>query len=176
MKGVFVICLEELACKRWGADVWGRALQRAGMEGDEMFVATRDVPDELAMGMFEAVCREAGIERSELAGEFGRYWIDEFAPRFYRMYYECVASVREFLLQLDEVHRQTTEFIAGADPPRFEYEWKDDDLLEMRYVSSRGLLDFAAELVASAGRHFGEPLDVTRIGEDRLRIRFSQPG
>ncbi len=34
----------------------------------------------------------------------------------------------------------------NARPPRFEYKWKDDNTLIMKYKSSRGLIDLFVRL------------------------------
>ena len=172
MKGVIVNCLEAMVRERHGIDAWERVLERAGLPRDELFLATRDVDDATVIGLFDATREIAGASAEEAADAFGDYWVNEFAPRVYPMYFDHISSAREMLLAMDRVHVQTTEIVRGSRPPRFEYRWIDDRTLEIRYRSGRGLIHLAAGLARGVGRRFDERLDVTVIGDDEMRVVF----
>jgi len=172
MKGVIVQCLEELVCRGFGTDKWREALVRAGLDEKARFIAVQDVADGEALKLVGAVCEVLGITLPQAADAFGAHWVNEFAPRIYGPFYRQAKSAREFLLNMDRVHAETTRSIANARPPRFEYEWDGDRTLFMTYRSHRKLVDFLAGLARGVGTYFKEDLRVTKVSDTKVRIDF----
>ena len=73
---------------------------------------------------------------------------------------------------MDSVHVSMTRRLKDVKPPRFEYEWRDDHTLLMHYKSHRGLLDFAVGLAKGVGSYYKEPLTVTKVNSDTVKISF----
>jgi len=65
-----------------------------------------------------------------------------------------------------------TKNIQNAHPPRFEYEWKDQKTLIMKYKSHRNLIDFLVGLIKSVGKFYKEDLKVTKLTNDKVEIVF----
>jgi hypothetical protein len=65
-----------------------------------------------------------------------------------------------------------TKSVPNASPPRFEYQWTDARTLVMIYRSERGLVDLVVGLAKGVGTYYGEPLEVTKLGPDRVQIVF----
>jgi len=172
MKGVIAKCLGDLVKEKFGKDKWGDALERSGLDRASIFLATEDVDDIAVLKVVDSVCKVLNISLIQAADAFGDYWVNAFAPKIYAPYYRGVNSAKEFLLNMDKVHVDTTETIKNARPPRFEYEWKDSKTLIMKYKSPRGLIDFMVGLVKGVGKHYNEDLKVTKFGDDRVKIVF----
>jgi hypothetical protein len=172
VKGVIAACLAELVEQRFGRDKWERTLERAGLSRASVFLATEDVDDAAVLKVVELLCAELEISLPQAADAFGEYWMTEFAPRIYGAYFRGIDNARQFLEQMDEVHRLSTERIEGARPPRFDYEWQDHNTLVMTYKSHRGLMDFAVGLIKGVGVKFGESLEVQRLSDDKVRVTF----
>lgn len=107
-----------------------------------------------------------------MADAFGDYWVNVYSQKMYRVYYELVKTAKGFLLKMDSVHVASTKCIPGANPPRFDYEWKDKKILIMKYKSQRGLIDFMVGLIKGVGKYYKEDLKVTRLGSDKVEIVF----
>jgi len=76
-------------------------------------------------------------------------------------------------LKMDSVHVATTKSIPGANPPRFEYEWKDEKtLIILKYKSRRSLVDLMVGLIKGVGKFYKEDLKVTKLGSDKVEIAF----
>ncbi len=73
---------------------------------------------------------------------------------------------------MDEVHRKVTLNIQNANPPRFDYEWKDEKTLIMTYKSKRNLIEFFIGLIKGVGKYFNEELEVRKLGGNRVEIKF----
>jgi hypothetical protein len=173
MKGTIVQCLEELISTRFGKDTWEQALNNAGLKTPVMFLPFQDVDDAVVMQVVTAVCDLLNLSLPQAADAFGEYWVMEYSQRMYPQYYytKC-KTAKEFLLKMDAVHVSMTKNLKDARPPRFEYEWKNENTLIMRYKSHRPLLDFVVGLAKGVGEFYNEKLTVTKIEPDKVQIVF----
>jgi len=115
-----------------------------------------------------------GITSQQAADAFGEYWVCNFAPKIYGIYYKEAKNGKDFLLKMDSVHERTAKSVPGAQPPRFEYQQKDDKTLVMIYKSKRGLIDILIGLIKGVGKYYKENLTVTKLGPDRVEIKFAK--
>jgi hypothetical protein len=172
MKGVIVLAIKDLITKRYGKEKWEEVLKKAGVEKEPIITVTSNVDDSTVMKVINAICSVLGISLAELGEAFGDYWVNEYSHTLYGVYYKIYLNAREFLLKMDEVHQVTTRHMIGADPPRFEYEWKDDKTLVMKYKSKRRLIDFMVGLIKGVGKFYKENLKVKKISDDKVEITF----
>ena len=174
MKGTIVKCLEELVVTQFGQDKWEKSLEGAGLSTTTVFWPMSDFDDALVMQVVESVCKTLGISLIQAADAFGDYWVNVYSQKMYPLYFTQHTTARDFLLDMNNVHVAMTRTIENASPPRFRYEWLDDDkTLIMHYQSHRGLIDFVVGLAKGVGKHYEENLQVTRTGPDRVQIVFA---
>jgi hypothetical protein len=173
MKGVIVNCLKEMMTNKFGKEKWEAALEKAGLSRSSSFLSTQDVDDDAVLKVVGAACQVLNVTLPQAADAFGEYWVCTFAPKIYRTYFAGVRSAKEFLLKMDEIHRVTTESMPNAHPPRFDYSWENERTLIMKYKSGRGLMDFAIGLIKGVGKYYHEDLQVSRQGQDSVRIVFA---
>lgn len=171
MKGSVVLGLKEMVTSRFGRDKWDIALKKAGAELKTV-LAVSDVDDAMVLRVINSLCEILNIKLPELADLFGDYWINVYTQRTYPTFYFRSKTAREFLLDVDRIHVELTKTIPNARPPRFEYEWKNDNTLIMRYKSHRGLIDIVVGLVKGVGKRYKENLRVSKLGNDRVEIIF----
>lgn len=172
MKGVIAECMARLVTDKKGKSVWEAVLREAGLDANDTFLPTDDVPDEQVVRLADATARVLGMTREQTAEAFGEYWINQYAPKIYRIYFSRFESSREFLEGMDDLHDKVTRNVPNARPPRFEYEEVDEKTLIMTYKSSRNMLEFFVGLVRGVGRHFGEDLKIFKLGGDRVKVVF----
>jgi methyl-accepting chemotaxis protein len=172
MKGIIVCCLAELVTKRFGEAVWKKCLTEAGLDSSTVLLPISNVDDSTFKKILSACGQECGLSTAQAADAFGEYWVKEYSQRLFSHYYSRSASSREFLLDMDEVHVSMTRNVQDANPPRFSYEWKDDNTLLMHYKSNRGLIDFVVGLAKGVGTFYNEPLTVTKLDAQTVKIDF----
>ncbi|MCP5108302.1 MAG: hypothetical protein GY950_33255 [bacterium] len=172
MKGVIAVCLSELVKEKFGKDKWEAALEDAGLKKSTFFLPSANLEDAVVMKVIGSVCKVLNITLMQAADAFGDYWVNTYAPKVYKAYYRGKDNAKDFLLNMDAVHKTVTERIPDAKPPRFEYEWQGDKILIMKYISQRGLIDFLLGLVKGVGKYFNEKITVTKISNDKLKIVF----
>ena len=172
MKGIIAMCLKDLIVEKFGADKWTQCLKNAGESQSVSILATSDMKDEVVLKMVQSVCETLGISLQQAADAFGEYWVCSFSQKIYPTYYIKYRNAREFLLGMDKVHVDTTNALKDSHPPRFEYEWKADRTLIMKYKSKRNLIDFAVGLAKGVGKHYKEDIKVTKLSDDKMQIVF----
>ncbi len=172
MKGVIVKCLEELAKEKFGLHKWEKVLAKAGINKNTVFLATSDIDDNCVIKLIKSLCEELNLSLPDIADLFGDYWVNIFAPKIYGIYYKDQKSAKEFLINMDSVHEETTRSMPNAHPPRFEYDWKDKNTMILSYKSKRGLIDLMIGLVKGVGKYYDEDLQINKISEDKLEIVF----
>ncbi len=171
MKGTIPKCLGEMVRAQHGPDRWTLICTEAGLARWHHFVTTEDVPDELVVGLFHMTSAVLGKSLQQVMDDFGMHWSTVYAPDIYGQYFRRASNAREMLLSMSEVHRVTTDRVAEAVPPRFEYESLEDGTLLMRYHSERGLSALMPGLIRGVGAYYGERVEVEKDG-DVMRIRF----
>jgi hypothetical protein len=178
MKGTVTACLAAMVEEKFGgASRWNEIVRDAAVAPSVvpmLTLPTADVDDGVFQALLASACKVLGCPIQQLADAFGEYWCCAYAPRQYRPIFNRIASAREMLLALDDIHVRMTAMIADARPPRFEFHWVSDDCLEIVYVSKRHLVELVVGLARGVGKYFGELLRVTRVAPDRVRIDFGQ--
>jgi len=172
MKGVIPNCLEELVKSKFGKEKWEDSLEAAGLPRNSSFLAMQDIPDADVLKVVASSCKVLNITLQQAADAFGDYWVNDYAPKIYKAYYRLSNSAKEFLLNMDNIHKIVTKNIPNARPPRFTYKWENDKTLVMSYQSTRGLIDFLVGLIKGVGKYYKEDLKVMKLGNDKVKIIF----
>ncbi len=172
MKGVIACCLRDLVVSLRGEAMWEQCLESAGVDKKTTFLPISDVPDATVMAVIQSVCKNMDLTIEQAADAFGDYWVNVYAQKMYKNYFQLHRTARDFLLAMDRVHKEMTLTMKDAHPPRFSYEWKDARTLIMTYDSQRGLIDLLVGLVKGVGRFYRERLVVTKLSPTQVRIVF----
>jgi len=174
MKGVIAYCLSELVKEKFGKDKWEEALEKAGFTKSTIWGTTVDIDDHKVLNLVDSVCKVLHISLVQAADAFGDYWVNVFAPKVYHVFYKRATSAREMLLMMNKVHQDVTKNLPNAHPPGFDYEWKDEKTLIMKYKSHRNLIDFVVGLAKGVGKYYHEDLKVRKISNTAVEIVFPQ--
>jgi len=172
MKGSIADCMSKMIIQLKGKEQWEKILETAGLPKTISFLASQDVDDAAVLKVVGAACKVLGKTTAEIADAFGLYWVRYYAPKIYSNYYKNITSPKEFLLNMDSVHKKVTETIPNAHPPRFTYEQPNENTLIMNYQSNRGLIDFLIGLIKGVGIYFNHPVQVTKLSENKVKVVF----
>lgn len=160
MKGVINKGIRELVEVKFGAEAWEKVKKLAKCE-EPFFSANEDYPDQMTLDLASAASEVSGLPLETVLVEFGKFWVlntgAESYPTFFRL---AGKTAREFLLNMDKVHKQVTKNILNAKPPRFEYEELPDGRLLIHYRSKRRLCAVLRGLILGVGVYFDEELQV----------------
>ena len=79
-----------------------------------------DYPDESTFALVEAVSHYSGLSEETVLVEFGKYWVNNTGKECYPSLYSLAGgNARQFLLNMNKIHRQVTRNIHNAKPPTF---------------------------------------------------------
>ncbi len=172
MKGIIVNCLKNLVIEKFGDDKWEEILEASGLDTTLAIQPMENIDDNTVISVLDSTCKVLDITFEQAVDAFGEYWVNVFAPKVYQVYYKDLTSAKDYILKMDEIHKKTTREIEGAEPPRFEYSWKGDKNLIMKYKSKRGLTDLAVSLLKGVGIYFKEDIKVRKISDDEIEVIF----
>ncbi|MCK4545540.1 heme NO-binding domain-containing protein [candidate division WOR-3 bacterium] len=172
MKGVITIALREMIMEKYGKEKWEAILKKADLDTSFIMLPISNIDDEIVLKIVNSVCEILNISLVQAADAFGEYWVAVYAQKLYHSFFINVKTAKEFLLKMDSVHVTTTKNMPDAHPPRFEYEWKDDKTLIMKYKSERNLIDIFVGLIKGVGKYYKEDLKVTKLEDNKVEIIF----
>lgn len=174
MKGTVHKCIEKLVIESFGLDKWEECLESVGLDEDHVFMMSDDVDEATTMKMLGNMPEILEISFQQLLDAFGEYWACKYTPAIYSAYFEGITSSRELLVNLDRIHGEVTENMDNARPPRFTYEWIDEDTLQMKYQSERGLVDLFISIAKGMNKYFNEDNQITKLDDTTVEIAFEK--
>ncbi len=172
MKGVIINCIQEMVNDKFGRNKWPEILERAGLRRNTIFLATENVEEDTVLKLISSACETLKVSKEKLFNEFGDYWMNSFAPKYYSIYFSEINSAKEFIMNLSDIHTRVVINIPNAKPPSFEYEWQSDNTLLITYNSNRGLIDLVPGLIKGIGHYYKEKLSVEKIDDKHVKVVF----
>lgn len=176
MKGTIHYCLEDAIVKYFGQDSWGKLMLSLGMEESFSYgTHIRDDIDEVqSIELFVLAANHLGLELSEVFDMFGEHWCVEYSSKLYGVFYRGMNSTKDAITNLDHVHVKVTEHIKGSYPPRFDYEWINEDTLQVKYKSDRNLIDLFISLIKGLDIKFNNHTVIDKLDNNLLHLTFGQ--
>jgi hypothetical protein len=174
MKGVVFTELLEMAETHYSLAVVDQVLTDANVASGGAYTAVGTYPAAELFTIVAALARRVEVPIPTLLLGFGEHLAATFARRFPHLFGQTsdaltfIASVESY------VHPEVHKLYADAEVPRFTVERSDPTSLELLYESPRALGALAEGLVLGVGRHYGQPLTVSRqdLSADGTRVRL----
>ena len=174
MKGVVFTELLEMAEARYSLAVVDQVLTDANISSGGAYTAVGTYPAAELFTIVGALARRVEVPIPALLLGFGEHLAATFARRFPHLFAQT-SDVLSFIASVESyVHPEVHKLYADAEVPRFTVERADSTSLELLYESPRALGALAEGLVIGVGRHYGQPLTVTRhdLSADGSRVRL----
>ena len=163
MKGVVNKGIQELVEQRFGTEEWEAVRTAAGCD-EPSFSPSLDYPDQMTGDLVTAAARCLNLSPDQVMIEFGKYWVPNTGKRSYPSLYALAGNnPRDFLRNMDRVHRQTTMNMAGAKPPSLRTADLPDGGVAMYYDSERRLCPVLHGLILGVGLYFDQELAVQEV-------------
>lgn len=172
MTGVILIALREIIKKKYNKNTWEKILKAAGVKNRFLITPFTSIENSLAERIIHSASSRLGMTLEELGDVFGDYWINVYSQKHFADHYKNIKNAREFLLKLNHIHKRATKNIHGAEPPLFEFTWKDKNTLIIKYVSKKNLADWIPGLIKAVGKFYNEDLKIKRIRKKRFEVTF----
>ncbi|MDR1031254.1 MAG: heme NO-binding domain-containing protein [Treponema sp.] len=174
MKGTIVLCIAELVKKAGkGEQTWREILKRSNLPENLQLTSISDVDDQVIQRVLKNIGEVLHLSPQEIIDAFGDYWVNEYAPKYYKAYYYGINSAKALIMGVDKIHEQVTKIIPNAHPPRFDVEELNEKTLKVHYKSHRKMIDFYIGLVKGVGKFFKTPVQVKKLSEEYVEITFT---
>lgn len=162
MYGLVNAAVKELVLARFGEEAWRKIAERAQLSTDT-FSRMEAYPDAVTFGMVGAASEVLGLTPDAVMEAFGEFWVLYTGREGYGHLFTMGGdSLREFLLNLDELHSRVGQNFSQLRPPSFQFEERSDGGLRMHYLSEReGLCPMVRGLLRGLSQHFHTPLELT---------------
>ncbi|MCD4707325.1 MAG: heme NO-binding domain-containing protein [Candidatus Sabulitectum sp.] len=173
MKGIIAISLKRLVKKEYGLEKWYDILERSGFSKYELIKASDDLDDAKFLNIIASTCAVLDITLEQAADAFGDYWVNEYAPEVYSVYYKNAKTAKELILNMNNVHKKVVLDLENARPPTFEFEWKNDNTLLINYKSDRNLAILMIGLLKGVSKYYNEDLKIRLISDNTAEVVFN---
>jgi len=171
MKGLIVKAAEKLVISKFGDDKWEEILVASDLEADEFFSIRDDIEDKVVMKVISNIAKILNISLTEVLKAFAAHWIHEFIPEIYPSY--KFESAKEYISSIEDIiHTNVRATIPNAQPPLFEFDWKNENELKLTYISSRGLIDLARFILLEIGVKYNTEIIIDKIDDKTLILKF----
>jgi len=172
MKGAIANCLKETMVSKFGQPKWDEIMIASGLKPNLSILVTMDIDDAIVGNIVMNSCKLTNSPLEKIGDLFGEYWMNSYAIKMYKPYYGTNSNAKDFILKLNEMHNKVTKNIPNANPPKFEFDWKNETTLVITYISTRGLIDFVVGLAKGVGKYFNQKLIVRKISSTKVEIIF----
>jgi hypothetical protein len=161
MYGMVNKAVEEMARANFGDDAWMKIKTKAGIATD-VFISNEPYSDSMTYQLVEAACEVLGLTADQVLHAFGEWWVLRTAREGYGSLMSAHgATLREFLLNLPNLHSRVAMFFPNLEPPEFGVSEVQERSLHLHYRTRRpGLTTFVVGLISGLGKMFATPVDV----------------
>ncbi len=163
MKGIINKGFQELVLAQLGSEAWGEIKKIAGIH-ESFFSASENYPDTMTNDLAQATSQIFEMPLQAIWVEFGKFWMTQVAPKTYPSLMRLAGkSPKEFLLNMNHLHRHVIGSNSNATPPTFEYEEMPNGGILIHYHSKRNLCSVLKGLIQGVGLHFRKSLSVREV-------------
>ena len=157
MKGTVVTTWLNSLKTIYGNETFEKALLAVNWDKDRIITPLEDIPDNEIFKVFDSISRIINKPVNQIWREVGKQNISSF-QKWFPSYFERY-SLKGFLMMMDDVHKQLTKMVKGANPPGLVAKEINNKEIEIRYVSSRGLFDYFYGLLEGSAAYFNEKFE-----------------
>jgi hypothetical protein len=166
-----VNCLKEVVVKEYGMDKWEEL--RVASELPTILLDSGNVNDDKVIAAFNMAPDILNVSWQKLMDLFAENWTFNYANKIgYGFFLKKHKSAREAIMNMNKIHQMATSNIKDANPPSFDFKWENDNTLYVEYKSQRNLFDICLSCVKALGKYYKENLQITKAGNNKIRIIF----
>jgi hypothetical protein len=164
MYGLINKAIEQMVCTQFGADTW-ETIKRQAHVDSAVFLAMDPYPDDVTYRLVGAASTVLGLPAEQVLRSFGRYWTLHIVGESYGPLLHMIGgSLREFLLNLDNMHARVGLSFPDARPPSFKCTDSTAQSIRLHYHSDRqGLAPMVIGLLEGLAMMFKTAIGVEVI-------------
>ncbi len=172
MKGTILKCVSKIVVENHGSEIWSKCLETSGFDTNHVFMMRDDVDDNDTVKLLVNTAKILGITIQQFFDIFGDYWVNSYSVNLYKSYFDEYSSSKEFLLNLNTIHKEMTEIFPNAKPPSFDFESISDNKLRVKYKSKRGLIDIFISISKGLAKYYNDKVEVKKIDNEFVEFTY----
>lgn len=177
MKGSIFTGFAEFVEKEFGLTVWLQVVDNVDLPSGGEYLTTEIYDDAEFVALAKELSNVVNIPPEELYRRFGFYFFPILMGLAFK-HIEHINNLFDFLIAVDNViHIEVQKADPLAYTPTLLYDQPQDNVLVVRYVSSRKMCHFAEGLILGAAEHFNQPVTLSQSkclckGDEHCLIRI----
>ncbi|MGH1392847.1 MAG: heme NO-binding domain-containing protein [Trichormus sp.] len=180
MYGLVNQAIHDMVCSRFGEETWQVIKHKAEVDV-EIFISMQAYPDDMTHRLVKAASSVLNLTPAEIMHAFGEFWVQYTAEQGYGDLMAMSGdNLPEFLQNLDQLHARVGVMFPKLQPPSFDCEEDEQQILNLHYHSHRvGLAPMVMGLVKGLGERFNTDVEVTQTqskadgaDHDQFSIRY----
>lgn len=161
MKGVVFTQFIEFIEEEFGFDVLDEMIDSSETSTNGVFTQAGNYPFEDLFKMIQQLSKITNVPIADLVNAYGKHLFSVLItiyPKPIAMYdntFDFIANVEQV------VHPEVKKLYPDSDLPTFEPVSREETILQVKYISTKPLMDFAKGLMQGCAQHYNENIDVS---------------
>ena len=180
MKGTVVSTWINTMERLHSKEIVNQAKKESDWNEEIVITPLMNIEDKKAFDLIEKVAEKTNQNTGELWFKIGQeniYSFSEWFPSYFKG-----RQLKNFLMLMDTVHKQLTDMIPGANPPRIIPEEINQNTIQLTYKSTRGMYDYFLGLLNGSSEFFDEDMKINEVERGKeggkyyliVRIQFAE--
>lgn len=160
MKGVVFTEFIEFIENKFGFDVCDDMIEKSNTSTNGVFTQAGNYPFSDMFNMVKTLSDITSIAIPDLIQAYGEHLFGMLI-KIYPKPVTAYNNSFDFIENVEHVvHPEVKKLYPDSDLPTFEPISRDLNMLKIKYISSKPLMDFAKGLMIACGKHYGENLTI----------------
>ena len=175
MYGLINQAIQDLVIQNYGKETWSLIKSDAHVKVP-FFQALVNYDDQVTYDLIKSTSLILEMPQKEVLEAFGYFWITFTAQKGYEGFlFSGSASLRDFIMHLNELHEKIEDLFPHYTAPGFRYEDIQEKSLTLIYESRRSDLEYMLlGLLKGLGTKFKENIEIEFFpkNQDQLHAKF----
>lgn len=176
MKGLVFTTFYDFCERRFGADFLDDVIDDANLPHVGAYTSVGTYPFDEMVALITAAVKRSQSTMPVILEQFGDHCFNAWVSKFPSLF--ANRDLFDVLADIDEFHEsEVRKLYPDAELPSFSVVGRTADCVFLDYRSCKPLADLAVGVIRGAGKHLGQPVDVSyhQVGE-AVRFRVERAG
>ncbi len=161
MKGVVFTEFLEFIEDKFGFDISDEMIENSATSTNGVFTQAGNYPFEDMLSLVQTLSKITNIPLGDLVQAYGEHLFSRLIT-IYPKPISVYENTFDFVSNVEKVvHPEVKKLYPDSDLPTFEDPVIEGNTLEINYISSKPLMDFAKGLIIGCSKHYNEEIDIS---------------
>lgn len=161
MKGVVFTEFLEFIEDKFGFDISDDMIENSKTSTDGVYTQAGNYPFEDMLSMVQTLSNLTNVPLGDLVQAYGEHLFSKLIT-IYPKPISVYENTFDFVSNVENVvHPEVKKLYPDSDLPSFVDPILNDNVLEITYVSTKPLMDFAKGLIIGCAKHYNENIEIS---------------